>query len=137
MEPGKYLQKVIGALLIVAILHTIFAMSELLAVRSALAAGAAIDRTALAGAFLLPFAFVLLGVWARWSPVAASVVALAFYVGIQVFDVIVRHMPLGQGILIKILIVLALVRAVQVAIEYNRFRRRAATGEVSPTSPTS
>ena len=62
MEPGKHLQKTIGALLIVAMLHTIFALSELLAARSAVAQGAAIDKRALLGACLLPVVFVLLAV---------------------------------------------------------------------------
>jgi hypothetical protein len=133
VQHGKHLQKVIGALLIVAILHTIFAMSELLAARSAIAAGAAIDKGALTGTMLLPVMFVLLAVWARWAPAAASVVGLLAYLGILAFDTIVRRMPVGQGIVIKILIVIALVRAVQVGIEYNRVRRRIAMGEM-PTS---
>jgi hypothetical protein len=123
VEPGKRLQKSVGALLIVAILHTLFAFMVLSQARAAARQGASIDTRVLIEALSLPLAFYALAVWARWMPAIASLTGLALYLGVQVFDAIGQPGRLWQGIVIKVIIVLALVQAVRAGLAYSRARR--------------
>ena len=128
MEPGKRLQRSVGALLIVAIVHTLFAFMALSQARAAAHEGIAIDHRAMMIALGLPLAFYALAVWARWMPTVASVVGLAMYVGVQVYNAIVYAVPVRQGIVIKVVIVLALVQAIRAGLAYSQARREAFAG---------
>jgi hypothetical protein len=128
VEPGKRLQKSVGALLIVAIIHTLLALMAMSQARAAAHEGIAIDGRAMAIALTLPLAFYALAVWARWMPTIASSVGLALYVGVQVYNAIVYKSPIRQGIVVKVIIVLALVQAIRAGLEYSRARREAIAG---------
>jgi hypothetical protein len=125
VEPGKRLQKSVGALLIVAIIHTLLALMAMSQARAAAHAGMPIDGRAVANARTLPLAFFAVAVCARWAPTIASVLGLVLYVGVQVYNAIVYAAPIRQGIVIKVIIVLALVQAIRAGLAYSRARREA------------
>ena len=122
MEPGKRLQKSVGALLIVAIIHTLLALMAMSQARTAAREGIAVDGRAMAIALSLPLAFYALAGLARWMPATASVVGLAMYLGVQVYNAIVYHQPVLQGIVVKVIIVLALVQAIRAGLASSQSR---------------
>ena len=125
MEPGKRLQKSVGALLIVAILHTLLAFMAMSQARTAAREGLPIDGRAMAIALTLPLAFYAQAALARWMPVTASVTGLAMYLGVQVYNAVVYATPAMQGIVVKVIIVIALVQAIRAGLAYARARREA------------
>ena len=66
-------------------------------------------------------AYLLLWWWAKAKPLPASVIALLLFITTHVVNAVVEPKTLYQGILIKILFTLALVRAISAAAEERRF----------------
>lgn len=64
--------------------------------------------------------FVALGVMIYSAPVACTVLALILYIGGWAVTGIGNPAALAQGIVIKIIIVVALVKAIQAAVAYQR-----------------
>jgi hypothetical protein len=128
VEPGKPLQKPVGALLIVAILHTLLAFMAMTQARTAARQGVAIDGRAMAIALTLPLAFYALAALARWIPVTASAIGLAMYIGVQVYNGIVYATPIRQGIIWKVVVLIALVQAIRAGLASSRARREAMAG---------
>jgi len=76
----------------------------------------------LAAAFVggLGIAFLILGVLVYKLPVAATVTALVLYVGAHLLDAAFDPAALFRGIILKVIVVVALVKAIQAAIAYER-----------------
>ena len=68
----------------------------------------------------LTAAYLLLWWWAKTKPLPAAVIALLLFITTHVVNAVVEPKTIYQGILIKILFTLALVRAIGAAAEERR-----------------
>lgn len=95
--------------------------------------GFAIDEEGL-GTFVLVIQLVLAGVffglawWCSRQPFAAAVAGLAIFSGLHGLNAIVDPSTLYQGIIIKIIVIVVLVRAVQAGIKHREFVRSRGIG---------
>jgi hypothetical protein len=77
-------------------------------------------RLILAGTAIIGLVFIGLGIAVYRAPVACTVTGLVLYVGLQAIGAAIDPADLVRGILIKIIFVVALVKAVQAALAYER-----------------
>jgi hypothetical protein len=77
-------------------------------------------RLILAGAVIVGLVFIGLGMAVYKAPVACTVTGLVLYVGLQAIGVAVDPAELVRGLLIKIIFIVALIKAVQAAVAYER-----------------
>ncbi len=70
--------------------------------------------------FGIAIAFWILAFWARKSPLPAAIVGLVLFVSLHVLDAVADPTKIAQGILMKIIIVVMLVRAIQAALKYRQ-----------------
>lgn len=63
-----------------------------------------------------------LWVWAKTAPFPAAVVALVLFITVQVFSAVVEPSTMYKGLLIKVLFLVALIRAVKAGSEAQRLR---------------
>jgi hypothetical protein len=75
------------------------------------------------GLIFLGVLFVIFGLIIKLFPVPVTVTSLVLYVGITVVFAVLDPASLGAGLIIKILIVVALVKAIQSAIAYQKAQR--------------
>jgi peptidoglycan/LPS O-acetylase OafA/YrhL len=127
-ELKKKMRKASGALLAVAILQTILGpvmlmMAKADAERKA-GAGAVFEIQPLAYAivFGVAAAFFALYVWSRVQPFAAAIVGLVLFISIWLMDVIADPTMIAKGILIKIIVIVVLVKAIQAGSEYRKLQ---------------
>jgi hypothetical protein len=81
------------------------------------------DRNLLYGvSFALCAIHVGLWWWAKTAPFPAAVVALVLFITVQLINLAAEPSSFYKGIVIKILFLVALVRAVQAGLEANRLR---------------
>lgn len=66
--------------------------------------------------------FIGLGLWARRSPLAASVVGLVLYLSIIAADAVANPATLASGIVIKVIFILALAKAVSAGVKHRSLR---------------
>ena len=71
---------------------------------------------------VLSAVFLGLWFWAKVNPLAASITALAIYVTVQLADIIMAPENIAKGIIIKIIIVVALARAIKSAVTYRNMQ---------------
>lgn len=92
-------------------------------IKKAEADGAAEMR--LAGGFVggLGIAFFVLGTLVYQYPVATTVTALVLFVGVHLLDAMFDPLQLVRGIIIKVIIVVALVKAIKAALAYEQEAR--------------
>lgn len=74
----------------------------------------------LAGTMVVGLVFIGLGMAVYKAPVACTVTGLVLYVGLQAIGAAVDPADLVRGLLIKIIFIVALVKAVQAALAYER-----------------
>lgn len=77
-------------------------------------------RIAAFGFAAVGVAFLLIGVFIEAAPVPLTVLGLVLYIGGAAISAIADPSTLMKGLIIKIIIVVALVRAVQAALAYQR-----------------
>lgn len=65
-------------------------------------------------------AFIIFGIFIKKIPVPATIISLILYIGINGVTAAISLQSLVQGVLFKILIVLALIQAIQAAIAYQK-----------------
>src|SRR5688500_11951226 len=81
------------------------------------------DRNLLFGvAFALSAIHIGLWWWAKTAPFPAAVVALVLFITVQLINAAMDPSTLYKGFLIKILFLVALIKAVQAGSEANRLR---------------
>jgi hypothetical protein len=81
------------------------------------------------GAFVaMGAAFIILGALVRKYPVPCTIISLVLYVGGTVVTAILDLRNIGAGWLLKIIIIVALVKAVQAALASEREKREALAG---------
>ena len=66
--------------------------------------------------------FAILAIWARKSPLPASIVGLTLYVTVFAIDAMADPMALVKGWLIKIIILIALVNAIKAGVKHKRLQ---------------
>ena len=69
--------------------------------------------------------FVIFGLIIKLFPVPVTVISLVLYLGAIAVFAVLNPASLGAGIIIKILIVIALVKAIQSAVAYQKAQRSA------------
>jgi hypothetical protein len=74
----------------------------------------------LAGTMVVGLVFIGLGLAVYKAPVACTVTGLVLYIGLQAIGAAVDPASLIQGWLVKIIFVVALIKAVQAALAYER-----------------
>ena len=100
---------------------------------------------ALFGAFVLPprmfethpvvFATVFgiaaiffgLFLWARRNPLPAAIVGLVLFVSLHLLEAVVRPESLRQGLIVKLIIIIVLVKAVQAGVQYRKVQAASST----------
>lgn len=119
-ELKKHSKKAKGALLAVAIIQTIFGLIIFAASRANAANGNGIPP--LVGMVVLAIGAIYFGLyaWARHNPLPAAIVGLILYVTMHTIDAIVDPTQLARGIILKIIIVVVLIQAIQAGVKYKR-----------------
>ncbi len=71
-----------------------------------------------------------LAIWARVNPLPAAIVGLVLFVSVHVISAVIDPMSIAQGIIVKIIIVVVLVKAIQAGVKYRQLRAQMATSSV-------
>jgi hypothetical protein len=66
--------------------------------------------------------FLVLGFWARRSPLPASSLGLAFFVTIHTLDALADPSTLVRGWLIKLIVILMLINAINASLKHKQLR---------------
>jgi hypothetical protein len=124
-EARKALNQSSGALFAVAALQAVCGLIALFALPEAVGVPAEGPAMAIVGAVIVGVAAVFagLGVWARFMPLPATIIGLVLYVGITLFDLASAPELAYRGVIVKILIIVMLVKAIQAAAKYQRLMR--------------
>ncbi len=81
-------------------------------------------------AVALGVVFIILGVIVNRFPVPATIISLILYVGSALGFAALDPSTLARGAIIKIIIVVALIKAIQAALAYEKERQRSASVEL-------
>ncbi|MBN1554947.1 MAG: hypothetical protein JXA11_09390 [Phycisphaerae bacterium] len=68
--------------------------------------------------------FAVLGFWARVNPLPASIVGLVLYVTLHAIDAVADPSALLRGWIIKVIVVVALINAIQAGITYRQLKAK-------------
>jgi hypothetical protein len=82
-----------------------------------------------AAAMLLGAVFIVLGVLVEKSPVAITATALALFLGREVIFAVIDATNLYRGIILKVIVIVVLVKALQAATAYQREQAAALYGD--------
>lgn len=129
-ELAKQARKAAGALLAVAILQAIFGTIILFGM-GAFADDApdnGINAAVIGSVYGIAVVFFALYLWARKSPLPAAIVGLVVFVSLHSFEAVVDPTSLGRGIIVKIIIIVVLVKAIQAGIQYRKLSQESAGG---------
>lgn len=66
--------------------------------------------------------FAVLAIWARKSPLPASIVGFTLYVTVQLVDALADPMTLAKGWLIKAFIIIALINAIKAGVKHKKLQ---------------
>ncbi len=99
-----------------AAMHAIIWLAILFAVAGMLMYYTSHEKSDLAGGLVLSGIMAALAFWSRKAPLAAVLVATAIYFALIVLDAIIDPKTLAQGVLLKILFIILLVRGIKAAL---------------------
>lgn len=85
------------------------------------------------GLLAIGIVFIVLALNVKRHPVVITVLGLVLYIGIHAVSGFFNPAALAQGLLIKALIVIALVKSIQSAVAYERERRKQ-EGQEAPSA---
>lgn len=74
--------------------------------------------------FVLSGIFFGLWIWAKSSPLAASVTALVIFLTVHLANAVMDPKTLIQGIIVKVIVIVCLVKGIQSAAAYKRMQER-------------
>jgi uncharacterized membrane protein len=122
----KQMKKAFTALVIVAIMQTVFGPIQLMLEKSKLEKqnpGMEIQFESWVYIMIFGIAalFWALAIWSRKSPLPAAIVGLVLFVSMHVFEAVVDPTSIGRGWLMKIIVVALLVQAIQGGLKYRQF----------------
>lgn len=140
-ELTKTMKRAATALMWVAILQTLLGPVLLFVQKAKLERenpGMVYEVGPLAYAIVFGIAALFWGLffWARRSPLPAAIVGLVLFITLHVVDAVSDPMSLARGWLVKILVVVALWKAIQAGLQYRRLseqQQAAAPGTVPGT----
>jgi hypothetical protein len=76
------------------------------------------------GTFALGAVFVVLGLLVKTYPVPTTITGLVLYLGATAVFALLNPASIGAGIIIKIIVIVCLVKAIQSALAYQREERK-------------
>lgn len=79
--------------------------------------------TSLAVIFGAGLAFLILGLLVPKFPIPCTVLALILFITLHAIDAIANPASLLQGIILKVIVIVVLVKAIQAAVAYERERK--------------
>lgn len=86
-------------------------------------------RALLIANLVLGGAYLALALWAQTSPLIPAILGLALYIGVNVFNASLGPSTIAVGWLWKVLIVIALIKAIKAGLAYKKLQD--ATGQVA------
>jgi hypothetical protein len=125
-ELDRQRRKAFGILLAVAILQAIGGVIILAAGR-AVGVGTenvVVNPLVYGIVFGLAFVFLVLSLWARKSPLPASIVGLVVFCTVHLLDAVANPLTLLNGILVKIIIVVLLIQAIMAGVRHREALRQ-------------
>ena len=99
-----------------AAMHAIIWLAILFAVVGMLLYYTSHEKSELAGGLVLSGIMAVLAFWSRKAPLPAVLVATAIYFALIVLDAIIDPKTLAQGVPVKILFIILLVRGIKAAL---------------------
>ena len=79
-------------------------------------------QSLLIGNLVLAGIFAALGFWARVSPLPAAIVGLVLFVSVHLVSAIMDPATIVQGILVKVIVIVALIKAIQAGGKYRQLQ---------------
>jgi hypothetical protein len=120
-------RKAAGALLAVAILQTVFGTLLILMAKQGRGfMGIELGTPVFVAVFGLAAVFFCLYLWARRKPLPAAIAGLVLFVTVHVLDAVVDPNALWRGILVKIIVIVVLVKAIQAGVQHRKLVRESA-----------
>ena len=124
-ELSKQAKKAAGALLAVAIIQVVFGAIVVFALMPANVPQQT-RNIVMVSVFGIAAVFFALYFWARKQPLPASIVGLVLFVTMHLLDALADPTALARGILMKIIIVVILVNAIQAGVKHRQLQRQSA-----------
>lgn len=128
-ELNKQARKAAGALLAVAIIQAVFG-ALLIFVLMPKDFPADQRNIVMVSVFGIAAVFFALYFWARKQPLPAAIVGLALFITMHLLDAIADPAALGRGLIMKIIIIVILVQAIQAGVKHRQLQRQAAGFDV-------
>lgn len=126
----KQMKKASTALLVVAILQAIFGPVALMIMKrqAEQEAGPGVVLEIQPFMYVIVFglagAFFALWLWSRVNPFAAAIVGLVLFVSLHLLDAVADPSSIMRGILVKIIVVVVLVKAIQAGAEHRKLKKQ-------------
>lgn len=121
----KDMKKAFTALMVVAVLQTIFGPIMLFAQKKALEVQNPgmefrIEPWAYGVVFGIAIAFWILAIWSRKAPLPASIVGLVLFVTLHLIEAVADPTTIAKGLLVKIIVVVVLSQAIQASLKHRQ-----------------
>ncbi len=113
------------ALIAIAILHAIGGVLFYFQLQEDAPAEA---NTALTLNLVLGVIYLGLGIWARHSPLPAALVGLVLFLSVMILEAAVNPASLVQGVIVKIIVIVILIKAIQAGLKNKRLKEQSAGG---------
>lgn len=125
-------RKAAGALLAVAILQAIFGAILLFTARGAALGDPDLEVDAFVIGSVCAVAALFFGLylWARRNPLPAAIVGLVVYATLHLLEAVADPSSIARGIIVKLIIVIVLVKAIQAGMQHRRLLRGSVDNEV-------
>ena len=126
-ELHKQAKKAAGALLAVAIIQAVFGALVVFVILPK-DIPAETRGVVMVSVFGIAAVFFALYFWARRQPLPASIVGLILFVTIHLLDALADPTALARGVIMKIIIIVILVNAIQAGVKHRQLQREASPG---------
>ncbi len=123
-EAKKAAKKAASALLAVAILQAIF--GTFLIVMAMGEGGLELGPAVLITVYGIAILFFCLYLWARKNPLPAAIVGLVLFVTVHLLDAVADPTAIVRGIVLKIIVVVVLIKAIQAGAKHRQIMKGAA-----------
>lgn len=127
----KVMKRAFVALLVVAILQTLFGPVALFAQKAQMEKqnpGMVFEIRPWSYAMIFGIAIVfwVLAFWARKSPLPAAITGLVVFITVHALDAIADPTTLARGFIVKIIVIVTLASAIKAGIEYRKLQAQTA-----------
>lgn len=125
-ELDRHRRKAFGVLLAVAILQAVVG-GVVIAIGGIGNLEIEANAIAYVTIFGLAVIFLALSIWARYSPLPAAIVGLVLFCTVHLLDAIADPTAIVRGILVKIIVIVLLIQAIQSGIRHREIMRKRAS----------